>query len=237
MLSHHVVIKNGKIIGIIPIHLHPGTPTRAIPTARRVPTKTPSRTLRSSRKTGGINLKASISCARRFAASILIFPGGVHMYDGGSKILETRHSPMFGSKQLNNSYARTTRVPATAEVDRDPACKEIESTADPNLRICCTGVGAVGEGPPRGPAVAADVGTHPDATGDAGRKSWSKSWSRDDLVASLLVLYGLHPLDLETRVAQALNKGWGSRLHALDGKVEFLNTQRWCGPIADLKGE
>lgn len=30
--------------------------------------------------------------------------------------------------------------------------------------------------------------------------------SRDDLVASLLLLYGLHPLDLDTRVMQALDK-------------------------------
>jgi Fe-S cluster biogenesis protein NfuA len=45
---------------------------------------------------------------------------------------------------------------------------------------------------------------------------------RDELVASLLVLHGLHPLDLETRVAQALEKA-GSRLRPHDGSVQLLS--------------
>jgi len=47
---------------------------------------------------------------------------------------------------------------------------------------------------------------------------------RDDLVASLLVLYGLHPLDLETRVVQALDKV-RSRLRSHEGEVELLSAQ------------
>ena len=45
--------------------------------------------------------------------------------------------------------------------------------------------------------------------------------ARDDLVSSLLLLYGLHPLDVETRVRQALEKVQpvlGSR----GGSVELL---------------
>jgi Fe-S cluster biogenesis protein NfuA len=47
-------------------------------------------------------------------------------------------------------------------------------------------------------------------------------FGRDELVGSLLVLYGLHPLDLEVRVAQALDK-IGSKLRARNGEVELLD--------------
>jgi Fe-S cluster biogenesis protein NfuA len=46
----------------------------------------------------------------------------------------------------------------------------------------------------------------------------------DELVASLLVLHGLHPLDIETRVSQALEKA-RSRLRAHNGEVELLSVQ------------
>jgi len=44
---------------------------------------------------------------------------------------------------------------------------------------------------------------------------------RDELVSSLLILYGLHPLDLETRVARALEKA----LRPHEGEVELLGIQ------------
>jgi Fe-S cluster biogenesis protein NfuA len=44
------------------------------------------------------------------------------------------------------------------------------------------------------------------AKNDASGQSTVDDLSRDPLVSSLLVLYGLHPLDLETRVAQAVEK-------------------------------
>jgi Fe-S cluster biogenesis protein NfuA len=47
---------------------------------------------------------------------------------------------------------------------------------------------------------------------------------RDELVGSLLVLYGLHPMDLEARVVQALDKV-RSRLHARQGEVELLSIE------------
>jgi Fe-S cluster biogenesis protein NfuA len=47
---------------------------------------------------------------------------------------------------------------------------------------------------------------------------------RDELVASLLVLYGLHPMDFEARVSQALDKA-RSRLRAHEGEVELLSIQ------------
>ena len=58
---------------IIPIRRRPGTPIRAISTARRAPTKMRCRTRRSSRRTVRTNSRASTSCAR-CAASIPACP-------------------------------------------------------------------------------------------------------------------------------------------------------------------
>lgn len=46
-------------------------------------------------------------------------------------------------------------------------------------------------------------------------------FARDDLVASLLLLYGLHPLDLDTRIMQALDRV-RPYLSSQGGSVEFL---------------
>ena len=56
--------------------------------------------------------------------------------------------------------------------------------------------------------------------GDSGRACIDK-FARDDLVGSLLLLYGLHPLDLESRVAEALNRV-GPSLRSHGGAVELL---------------
>jgi Fe-S cluster biogenesis protein NfuA len=61
------------------------------------------------------------------------------------------------------------------------------------------------------------------ASGDGGAGIIQKL-GRDELVASLLVLYGLHPVDLEARVTQALDKA-RSRLRAHEGEVELLSIQ------------
>jgi Fe-S cluster biogenesis protein NfuA len=50
------------------------------------------------------------------------------------------------------------------------------------------------------------------------------SLARDDVIASLLLLYGLHPLDLETRVREALEK-CRPYLHSHGGNVELLGVE------------
>ena len=57
--------------------------------------------------------------------------------------------------------------------------------------------------------------------GDTGRKIIDK-FGGDDLVGSLLLLYGLHPLDLEARVTNALNRLRPS-LQSHGGNVELLS--------------
>jgi Fe-S cluster biogenesis protein NfuA len=50
------------------------------------------------------------------------------------------------------------------------------------------------------------------------------SLAEDDSIASLMLLYGLHPLDLETRVRQALEKG-RPYLQSHGGNVELLSVE------------
>ena len=47
---------------------------------------------------------------------------------------------------------------------------------------------------------------------------------RDELVANLLVLHGLHPLSIEARVARAVETS-GERLHPYGAQVELLSIQ------------
>jgi Fe-S cluster biogenesis protein NfuA len=61
------------------------------------------------------------------------------------------------------------------------------------------------------------------ATGDEG-DSLVHKLGRDELVASLLVLYGLHPLTLEDRVIQAVEKA-RLRMRSNEGEVELLSVQ------------
>ncbi|MGA9509505.1 MAG: NifU family protein [Candidatus Sulfotelmatobacter sp.] len=58
------------------------------------------------------------------------------------------------------------------------------------------------------------------SSGDAGQYTID-DLGRDPLVGSLLVLYGLHPLDLETRVIQAIEKVQ-PRLRKSGGELELL---------------
>jgi Fe-S cluster biogenesis protein NfuA len=61
---------------------------------------------------------------------------------------------------------------------------------------------------------------HLAAAGDTGL-ALIDSLARDELVESLLLLYGLHPLDVETRVRQALEKV-RPNLRSHGGNVELL---------------
>jgi hypothetical protein len=68
------------------------------------------------------------------------------------------------------------------------------------------------------------------ASGDAG-ESMIQRLGRDELVASLLVLYALHPVDLEGRVIQALDQV-GSRVRSRGGEVQcsaFKTARSGCG--------
>lgn len=59
---------------------------------------------------------------------------------------------------------------------------------------------------------------------DDGGASIVPRLGRDELVGSLLILYGLHPVDLETRAGEAVDKA-RSRLRHWDADVELLELQ------------
>ena len=61
------------------------------------------------------------------------------------------------------------------------------------------------------------------AAGDEG-ESVVQKMARDEFVASLLILYGLHPVGLDARLAQGLDKA-RSRLRAHEGDVELLSME------------
>ena len=72
-----------------------GTRARATSSAHRDRTRTPCRACRSSRRTAPTNFKG-IDIMRTVRSFDPCLPCGVHMYVGDGRIIEARHSPMFG---------------------------------------------------------------------------------------------------------------------------------------------
>ena len=101
VLSHHVVIRDGKIANY---HPYPPTPWNANPRDsygtpgpyEDAVQNTPIFEENGREKFKGIDIMRAV---RSFDPCL---PCGVHMYDGGGKILETRHSPMFGTDASGN---------------------------------------------------------------------------------------------------------------------------------------
>ncbi|MFZ0201674.1 MAG: nickel-dependent hydrogenase large subunit [Candidatus Sulfotelmatobacter sp.] len=95
VLSHHVVIRNGKIANY---HPYPPTPWNANPRDiygtpgpyEDAVQNTPIFEENGPEKFKGIDIMRAV---RSFDPCL---PCGVHMYLGGGKVLKTHHSPMFG---------------------------------------------------------------------------------------------------------------------------------------------
>lgn len=95
---------------------------------------------------------------------------------------------------------------------------EIETRADPDMRAKAVElVQALMD------FHGAGLGRMMDIIAEAGRPGYSlfDDFARDGLVGSLLLLYGLHPLELETRIRQALDKVRPS-LASHGGDVELV---------------
>jgi Fe-S cluster biogenesis protein NfuA len=117
-------------------------------------------------------------------------------------------------------------MPAPAEFQKrlqsiEALLGEIEAAADPSLRTSVQQLVQLvmdlhGAGIERTLELISSAGE--------GGESIIQKLGKDELVASLLVLYGLHPLSLEERVTQALEKV-RPRLRAHDGSVELLSLQ------------
>ena len=133
VLSHHVVIRDGKIANY---HPYPPTPWNANPRdIYGTPglMKTRCRIRRSLRRTGRTTSKASTSCAR-YAASIRVCHAAFTCIWENGKVLETVHSPMFGESANVHDHERNTKEFQERVRRIDGLLEELESAADPASR-------------------------------------------------------------------------------------------------------
>ena len=231
VLSHHVVIRDGKIANY---HPYPPTPWNASPRDiygtpgpyEDAVQNTPIFEENGPDKFKGIDIMRAV---RSFDPCL---PCGVHMYLGDGKLLDVRHVPMFGVQQvsrgsrprrgvteaIDDGHARRPRVPGAAPAARRPAprgraARRPRGAGPHPARSCrpsstCTA-----------PGWSASSGTWT-AAGEAGAAILD-ACARDDVVGGLLLLHGLHPLDLEARVRQALEQV-RPYLRSHGGNVELL---------------
>jgi Fe-S cluster biogenesis protein NfuA len=99
--------------------------------------------------------------------------------------------------------------------------QQIEATADPNFRAMAVELVQLlmelhGSGIARMLKIVSQTG--------AAGTDIVKRFSQDDLVGQLLMLYDLHPVDLETRIKQALDKV-RPMLKSHGGDVELLSVE------------
>lgn len=95
VLSHHLVIRDGKIANY---HPYPPTPWNASPRdsyGTPGPYEDAVQGLKIFEENGQANFKG-IDIMRTVRSFDPCLPCGVHMYLGNGKVLEQRHSPMFG---------------------------------------------------------------------------------------------------------------------------------------------
>ncbi len=112
----------------------------------------------------------------------------------------------------------------------EPLLREVEQLPDPSVRARTQEiVQAILE--LHGAGLERMLGRIAEA-GDVGR-SLIGSLGRDDLVGSLLLLHGLHPLDIQTRVRQALDNV-RPHLRSHGGNVELLG---FAGGVVRLRLE
>jgi hydrogenase large subunit len=98
VLSHHVVIRKGKIANY---HPYPPTPWNANPRdiyGTPGPYEDAVQNTPIFEENGPDNFKG-IDIMRAVRSFDPCLPCGVHMYLGDGKVLETRHVPMFGVPQ------------------------------------------------------------------------------------------------------------------------------------------
>ena len=198
VLSHHVVIRDGKIA-----NYHPYPPTCWNANPRDVygtpgpyedaVQNTPIFEENGPDKFKGIDIMRAV---RSFDPCL---PCGVHMYLGDGKVLEARHSPMFGvaGEQMTataNASSRRTPSASSRLVQRVSALAD-EDARTTALELLQSMMDLHG-------AVVSRIVEVLDAS-EAGRTSLAKL-GNDPLVCGLLVLYGVHPVALEERVARAV---------------------------------
>ena len=228
VLSHHVVIRDGKIANY---HPYPPTPWNANPRDiygtpgpyEDAVQNTPIFEENGPDKFKGIDIMRAV---RSFDPCL---PCGVHMYLGNGKVLETRHSPCserrgtskrqrLESKQQPDAAER--RVPRPngthREIGRQARAGGRSGVARRRARVSAVHHGIAWGGPRSRLGVISQTAEGEQVT---------RRLLEDDLVASVLLLHGLHPDDIETRVLRALDKVRPS-LQSNGGDVNWSASRR-----------
>ena len=115
VLSHHVVIRDGKIANY---HPYPPTPWNANPRdiyGTPGPYEDAVQNTPIFEENGPDNFKG-IDIMRAVRSFDPCLPCGVHMYLGNGKVLETHHSPMFGMTTMIEEDKLKQRMQRIAEL-------------------------------------------------------------------------------------------------------------------------
>ena len=234
VLSHHMVIRDGKIANY---HPYPpdarGTPTRATATARRAPTRTRCRASRSSRRTTGRTSRASTSCAR-CAASIRACRAGCTCTSATarrSRNCTRQRSPLPGSDAwpvvLEEARRSTKKRSGARQAIESRHCWTRARRAAPSHANAPSNW-SVRSSTSTGPALDRLIRMAVDVD-----PALADRFASDDLVASLLLVHGLHPHDVHRRVEDALDSvrpylgSHGGDVALLE--VTDVRREVWCG--------
>ena len=208
VLSHHVVIRDGKIANY---HPYPPTPWNASPRDiygtpgpyEDAVQNTPIFEENGPDKFKGIDIMRAV---RSFDPCL---PCGVHMYLGNGKtardasLADVRRQFLRTWKRRGSRWQhKRTFSSALKSIER--LIQQIEAAVRPQPAQDGQGPCAGGDGPARDDD-SSGCSKSCIAPDEPARRS-STRLARDDLVSSVLVLHGLHPLGLEDRVRRALDK-------------------------------
>ena len=183
-----------------------GTPTRVTATALPAPTRTPSQDTPIFEENGLENFKG-IDIMRTVRSFDPCLPCGVHMYLGQGKVAEEGALARRWLDEPARLTAHTARRPM-AEPDEPPGRRRPHRVAARTARSRRpTGWSRSGRSRSWcGSSSSSTVRPRPGSSSSLRRSRPARRLAADELVASLLVVHGLHPETLAERVAAALER-------------------------------
>ena len=220
VISHHMVIRDGKIANYQPYPPTPWNAVRVTSTALRAPTRTRCRTRRSSRRTGRRTSRGSTSCGR-CAASTRAYRAACTCTSARAvsrRCCTRRRGCADGgrprARRSNGSRSLIARLDSIDDVEARELAEELIGTM---LELYGEGLGRIVDALEAAPEV-------------------RDALARDGVVASLLLIHGLYPVPLGERVEAALESvrpymeshGGGVELVRLEDGVAHLRLHGSC---------
>ena len=215
MLSHHLVIRDGKIANY---HPYPPTPWNGSPTdsyGTPGPYEDAVTGSRSSRRTARTT-SAGIDIMRAVRSFDPCLPCGVHMYLGNGKTLKQVHSPMFGGSTADGG--RDGRREARELVGRVEGCSSERRVA------ARPGRPRARDEPLQALLDLYGEGLRADRRAGRAAAAGRRRSPSDELVAHLLLLHGLHPVAWRSACARRSTEV-RPYLDSHGGDVELLGVE------------